>query len=188
MVNSITRIGEERRGEEEREQAFHKVLKILYEIRLGKVSSGAGFLAFSIYSSAMSLEISTPALLFPAVSLLFLSYTNRFLHLAALVRTLHGDWERDGMESARIQIDNLSKRLFLIRWMQLLGALSLLLCVVSMLGILTGSQSVANGTFFAAVVLMSLSLASLVVEILISGGALRILLRQMEVRETRSKS
>lgn len=129
----------------------------------------------------MNLEISTPALLFPAVSLLFLSYTNRFLHLAALVRTLHGEWERDRMESARIQIDNLRKRLFLIRWMQLLGALSLLLCVISMLAVLTGGQGLANGSFFAAIVLMSLSLASLVVEILISGGALRILLKQMEV-------
>lgn len=128
----------------------------------------------------MNLEISTPALLFPAVSLLFLSYTNRFLHLAALVRTLHGEWERDRMESARVQIDNLRKRLFLIRWMQLLGALSLLLCVISMIAVLSGSQVVANATFFAAVVLMSLSLASLVVEITISGGALRILLGQME--------
>ncbi|MEN8774477.1 MAG: DUF2721 domain-containing protein [Akkermansiaceae bacterium] len=129
----------------------------------------------------MNLEISTPALLFPAVSLLFLSYTNRFLHLAALVRTLHGEWKRDRMESARVQIDNLRKRLFLIRWMQLLGALSLLLCVISMLAVLTGGQGLANGSFFSAIVLMSLSLASLVVEILISGGALRILLKQMEV-------
>lgn len=128
----------------------------------------------------MTLEISTPALLFPAVSLLFLSYTNRFLHLAALVRTLHGEWERERMESARIQISNLRKRLFLIRWMQLLGAVSLLLCVISMIAILLEHQGWANGTFFAAVVVMSLSLMSLIVEILISGGALRILLGQME--------
>ncbi len=133
----------------------------------------------------MHLEISTPALLFPAVSLLFLSYTNRFLHLAALVRTLHGEWEKDRMESARVQIDNLSKRLFLIRWMQLLGALSLLLCVISMLAILRDGQALANGSFFAAVVLMSLSLASLVVEILISGGALRILLKRMEIDDSK---
>ena len=133
----------------------------------------------------MPLEISTPALLFPAVSLLFLSYTNRFLHLAALVRTLHGEWEKDRMESARVQIDNLSKRLFLIRWMQLLGALSLLLCVISMLAILMDGQALANGSFFAAVVLMSLSLASLVVEILISGGALRILLKRMEIDDSK---
>lgn len=114
------------------------------------------------------------------MSLLFLSYTNRFLHLAALVRTLHGEWERDRLESAKVQIDNLSKRLFLIRWMQLLGALSLLLCVISMLAILLERQGWANLSFFGAVILMSLSLASLVVEIVISGGALRILLGRME--------
>ena len=128
----------------------------------------------------MTLEISTPALLFPAVSLLFLSYTNRFLHLAALVRALHGEWEKERLESARVQIDNLRRRLFLIRWMQLLGAISLLLCVISMLAILSEHQSLANGTFFAAVVMMSLSLASLIIEIVISGGALRILLGRME--------
>lgn len=89
------------------------------------------------------------------------------------------------MESARVQIDNLSKRLFLIRWMQLLGALSLLLCVISMLAILRDGQALANGSFFAAVVLMSLSLASLVVEILISGGALRILLKRMEIDDSK---
>lgn len=130
-------------------------------------------------SFLMMLEISTPALLFPAVSLLFLSYTNRFLHLAALVRTLHGEWQRDHEDSARVQISNLRKRLFLIRWMQLLGALSLLLCVISMIAILKEDQGLANSAFFAAVVVMSFSLVSLVVEILISGGALRILLQQM---------
>ena len=131
----------------------------------------------------MTLEISTPALLFPAVSLLFLSYTNRFLHLAALVRTLHGEWERERMESARVQIENLKKRLFLIRWMQLLGAVSLLLCVISMIAILLDYQGTANTTFFVAVVMMSFSLASLIVEVLISGGALKILLGQMEEPE-----
>ena len=134
----------------------------------------------------MTLEISTPALLFPAVSLLFLSYTNRFLHLSALVRTLHGEWERDHKDAARVQITNLRKRLFLIRWMQLLGALSLLLCVISMIAILKEQQGLANSAFFAAVVMMSLSLTSLVIEILISGGALRILLKQMETLEKKN--
>ena len=63
--------------------------------------------------------------------------------------------------------------------MQLLGALSLLLCVISMIAILKEDQGLANSAFFAAVVVMSFSLVSLVVEILISGGALRILLQQM---------
>ena len=81
----------------------------------------------------MNLDISTPALLFPAVSLLFLSFTNRFLHLAALIRHLHRDWLKDCDESLLGQIKNIRQRLKLIRWMQLLGALSLLLCVISMM-------------------------------------------------------
>ena len=128
----------------------------------------------------MILELSTPALLFPAVSLLFLSYTNRFLHLAALVRKLHADWLGSHEDTVKIQISNIRRRLELIRWMQLLGALSLFLCVISMLSILTEMQTPARWAFFAAVVLMSLSLASLVVEVMISGGALKILLERME--------
>lgn len=128
----------------------------------------------------MNLELSTPALLFPAVSLLFLSYTNRFLHLAALVRRLHQDWLADHEDTVKIQISNIRRRLELIRWMQLLGAISLFLCVLSMLAIMQNHQKSALWFFFSAVVLMSLSLASLVIEVLISGGALKILLKQME--------
>lgn len=86
----------------------------------------------------MTLEISTPALLFPAISLLFLSYTNRFLHLSALIRQLHHDWLEKGDRTARRQIDNQKSRLKLIRAMQFFGAVSLFLCVLSMLGVIAG--------------------------------------------------
>ena len=128
----------------------------------------------------MELEISTPALLFPAVSLLFLSYTNRFLHLAALVRKLHGDWRATHDATLLVQINDLRVRLRLIRWMQLLGALSLFFCVLAMMSIHLGYQSPAGKLFMGAVALMALSLASLVIEVTISGGALRILLSQVE--------
>ena len=127
----------------------------------------------------MNLEISTPALLFPAISLLFLSYTNRFLHLAALIRNLHRDWLELRDEALLAQIDNIRWRLKLIRWMQLLGALSLLLCVISMVSVIAGLGAVAMIAFASALGLMALSLASLVVEIFVSGGALAILLAQM---------
>jgi hypothetical protein len=131
----------------------------------------------------MSLEVSTPALLFPAISLLFLSYTNRFLHLSALIRELHGQWAERGDCLARQQIENLRKRLVLIRFMQLLGALSLLLCVVSMVSVMAEAQWLAMPSFAAALFLMGASLASLVWEIWISGGALRILLAAMEEKK-----
>ena len=42
----------------------------------------------------MEITFNTPALLFPAISLLLLAYTNRFLALANLVRRLHDEYKR----------------------------------------------------------------------------------------------
>lgn len=128
----------------------------------------------------MNLEISTPALLFPAVSLLFLAYTNRFLHLSALIRTLYHDWEEKRDEVLHAQIENLRRRLVLIRWMQLLGALSLLLCVTSMVAVIFAFQAAGLVAFLVALMLMGISLAFLTMEIWSSGGALQIMLKQIE--------
>jgi hypothetical protein len=135
----------------------------------------------------MTLEVSTPALLFPAVSLLFLSYTNRFLHLSALIRSLHKDWLEKGDALLRAQINNLRRRLTLIRAMQLFGAISLLLCVISMLAIVGENQLLALGSFGIALGLMALSLACLVYEVWISGGALRILLNAVDEKLQQGK-
>ena len=138
-------------------------------------------------ASGMTLEVSTPAILFPAISLLFLSYTNRFLHLAALIRDLHRDWLEKGDAKLRAQIDNLRSRLTLIRAMQLFGAMSLFLCVVSMLSVIGGHQTWAVGAFLGALVLMAVSLGCLIYEVWISGGALRILLDAVESKDGESR-
>ncbi len=126
------------------------------------------------------LTISTPALLFPAVSLLFLAYTNRFLHLAALVRQLHRDWTERQDDCLRAQIDNMRKRLALIRWMQLLGAVSILLCVVAMVAVMLEADLAGWVAFLAALLFMGGSLVCLILEIACSGGALKILLDRVE--------
>lgn len=128
----------------------------------------------------MTLEVSTPALLFPAISLLFLSFTNRFLHLSALIRSLHSEWLERGDLILRAQIDNLRRRLTLIRMMQLFGAVSLFLCVIAMLGVIASQPQPALVAFFTALVLMALSLGCLIYEVWISGGALRIMLNAVE--------
>ncbi len=128
----------------------------------------------------MTLEISTPALLFPAVSLLFLAYTNRFLHLSALVRNLYHDWIELRDEALKTQIDNLRRRLELIRWMQLLGAMSLLLCVISMVTVMMEFQTVGIGAFTLALFLMGCSLFILILEIWQSGGALQVLMDRVQ--------
>lgn len=128
----------------------------------------------------MTLELSTPALLFPAISLLFLAFTNRFLHLSALIRSLHGEWLEQGDVILRAQIDNIRRRLILIRAMQLLGAVSLFLSVVSMLAVIAKLQGIAMLAFLSGLSLMALSLVCLILEIWISGGALNILLNAVE--------
>ena len=81
----------------------------------------------------MEITINTPALLFPAISLLMLAYTNRFLALASLIRNLHSNYKNHtDKEGVLKQIKNLRLRLKLIRQMQLFGVLSLFLCVLSM--------------------------------------------------------
>ncbi len=132
----------------------------------------------------MILEVSTPALLFPAISLLFLSYTNRFLHLAALIRHLHGNWLKEGDATSGAQIENLRRRLTLIRTMQLFGAVSLLLCVIAMLGVIADYNLLAMVVFLVALVMMGVSLICLVYEIWISGGALKILLEAVEKNQS----
>ncbi len=128
----------------------------------------------------MELPVSTYALLFPAVSLLFLSYTNRFLHLSALIRKLHSDWVGNHDDLLIAQISNLRRRLVLIRSMQFLGAVSLLLSILAILIQLCGLEEVACGLFVGALGVMSLSLIGLIWEVWISGGALRIVLKALE--------
>ena len=82
--------------------------------------------------SFMELTFATPALLFPAVSLLFISYTNRFVAYADLVRRLHDRWRSDGSSVLALQITNLRRRIRLIRSMQVSGATSLLFSVICM--------------------------------------------------------
>ena len=127
----------------------------------------------------MDITVSTPALLFPAVSLLFLSYTNRFLALSSLVRRLHSEWQDgDHDDILFAQIKNLSKRLTLIRCMQMSGALSLLFSVLSMITLFLDFQILGKIAFVLALIVMLISLTALIVESAVSGGALRIMLDQ----------
>lgn len=120
------------------------------------------------------ITLATPALLFSAISLLMLAFTNRFLALAALVRNLHALYKEKPNEVLIGQIRNLKTRLNLIRWMQICGITSLLLCVFSMLLIYVGWLGAAELVFGLGLVLMILSLALSIWEIQISVDALNL--------------
>ena len=78
------------------------------------------------------LTLTTPALLFSAISLIMLAYTNRFLAYASVIRNLHDKFLERQEDSLLRQIQNLKLRLNLTRWMQIFGITSLLFCVLTM--------------------------------------------------------
>lgn len=129
------------------------------------------------------LNLTTPSLLFSAISLLMLAYTNRFLSYAQLVRNLKEKVIEDKDSVALNQIDNLRKRLNLIQSMQVYGIMSLLLCVVSMFFIYVKMYSAAGYIFGVALVLLIISLAICVREIVISMKSLNLHLNDMEELE-----
>jgi hypothetical protein len=131
----------------------------------------------------MELNITTPALLFPAISLLLLAYTNRFLALAGLIRELEAQYRAQPDAHIITQIENLRKRVYLIRDMQGFGIASMLCCVVAMLLLFIGSVPAAQFTFGTSLVLMVVSLIFTIREIKISVYALNVLLKGIEEKK-----
>lgn len=128
----------------------------------------------------MEINLTTPALLFPAISLILLAFTNRFLGLATVVRNLSRDYRERQTPSLLGQINQLRHRLILIRNMQAFGAASLLMCVVCMFVLFAGWAIVGGIIFALSLVLMAVSLAISLREIQISVGALNLELSDLE--------
>ena len=119
-----------------------------------------------------ALQLTTPALLFSAISLIMLAYTNRFLAYTAVIRNLHAKYKESPDNTILRQIRNLKLRLFLTKWMQIFGITSLFLCVMTMFLIYIDYQEIAVWVFGAGLLLLLTSLAFLIKEIQISTRAL----------------
>ncbi|AOY01068.1 DUF2721 domain-containing protein [Jeongeupia sp. USM3] len=126
------------------------------------------------------LSLATPSLLFPAISLLMLAYTNRFLALSTIIRQLYDTHRRNPHVNNLRQIGNFRRRVALIRGMQAFGVVSLLSCIVSMVLVFFGHAGPAQFLFIASLALMVLSLLLCLAEVLISDAALNILLQDIE--------
>lgn len=131
----------------------------------------------------MELSLTTPALLFPAVSLLLLAYTNRFLALASLIRNLHATYKTSPDSVLLDQIKNLRERVMLIKNMQAIGIWSLFLCVLCMFVLFAGMYEVGKYIFGVSIILLMWSLALSIREIQISVSALNLHLQDIEEKE-----
>ncbi len=128
----------------------------------------------------MELTLTTPALLFPAISLLLLAYTNRFLTLASLIRELHRSYKNNPEEIIMAQLANLRYRVKLIRNMQIFGVSSFFGCVLCMFMLFAGQINVGKYIFAISLLLLMVSLALSLREVQISIDALSYRLSDLE--------
>jgi hypothetical protein len=128
----------------------------------------------------LPMSLTTPALLFPAISLLLLAYTNRFSISAQLIRQLHTRYLQDAKDVVVRQIANLRLRIILIRWMQAMGVSSFLLCTLTMFLVFINLNLVAQFVFGCSLFLLVLSLLVSLYEIVISTKAIEIEIEDME--------
>ena len=129
----------------------------------------------------LEININTPALLFPAITLLMLAYTNRFLSLSALVRKLHDEYNRGEKEKHILrQMKNIRSRLNLIRYMQSFGVLSFLCCVLCMYSIFRGWMVMAHWIFATSLFCLLVSIILSLLEIQKSTKALELELGDIE--------
>jgi len=131
----------------------------------------------------MNLTITTPAILFPAISVLFLAYANRYLAIAKRIRELYEVFSRTHSPVAKKQVESLRARIRLIITMQLLAVLGIICSVVTMGLIFFGLQSMSQYTFLISMILIILSLLVSMWELLISTQAMNIELQNMEQRK-----
>lgn len=127
----------------------------------------------------MTLSLETPALLFSATSLILLAYTNRFLTIAQIVRSLKKNYDDNHNKNILLEIKNLNLRLTLIRYMQLFGVMCLFLSVFAMLLLYVNQENFGIYFFGASLLCLLLSLGISFWEISISVNALRVHLKDL---------
>ncbi len=129
----------------------------------------------------MELSVNIPALLFPAISLIMLAYTNRFLALSNRVRVLHDKYQQQEQRLVIFgQIKNLKYRIKLIQRMQTYGVASLLLSLLSMFFIFIQFQGIAKFIFAISLITFSVSIFLSLIEIRLSTKAIELELSDME--------
>lgn len=126
------------------------------------------------------LSITTPAILFPTISLLLLAYTNRYVAISNRIRMLHSQYKTDSSKLILAQIKILKSRILLIRNMQLLGIASMFFAAFAMFLIFYNISEIAHIVFGVSLILILSSLAVCGIEVYLSNKALFIQIRDIE--------
>lgn len=128
----------------------------------------------------MQMSMTTPALLFPAISLLLLAYTNRFVVLTNVIRQLSNLEGAKSEDLIHRQITTLRKRLYIIRSMQSFGVTSFVVCTLSMFALFLGWDMLGQLLFGGSLILLVMSLLCSLYEVQISTNAITIELERLD--------
>ena len=124
------------------------------------------------------MDITTPAILFPAISLLFIAYTNRLHSLSVLIRAMTTEGSDESKtKHTEEQLDILQKRVNYIKRMQVFGILSFIFNLITIICIYINYDYLANYIFGFGLFMLSASLLFALLETLISTKALDIHLK-----------
>ena len=130
-----------------------------------------------------NMSLTTPALLFPAISLLLLAYTNRFLTLAQVIRQMHAGSKEEVPELVRRQLKGLKHRIRLIKQMQGFGVLSFILSALAMFMLFLEQQTAGKVLFGLSLLTLAVSLLLSLLEVMVSTDALNIVLGDLEQKK-----
>lgn len=128
----------------------------------------------------MELNLSIPALLFPAISLSMLAYNARYLAIAALIRQLHKAYQEEASPALSQQVRQLQQRLGIIKQMQAIAILSFLFSAISMFLIYIEWRFWANLIFGTSLLALMVSLVLSFIEVQLSTRSLKVQLSDME--------
>jgi len=136
----------------------------------------------------MDITINTPALLFPAISLVMLAYTNRFLALSNRVRSLHDKYVENKTNDSTLhaQIKSIRYRLKLIKHMQTLGVITFIICILCIFLVYIDEMMLANIFFALSLIAFATSLIISLIEVQMSNKAIELQLSDIEGLENPS--
>ena len=121
------------------------------------------------------MDMTTPALLFPAISLLFVAYTNRLHSLSVLIRAMTTEGSDESKtKHTEEQLDILKKRVTYIKRMQVFGIVSFIFNLMTIICFYIEQISLAYYIFGFGLIMLSASLIFALLETLISTKALDI--------------
>ncbi len=132
----------------------------------------------------MTIPITTPALLFPAIAILMLGYVNRYIGAASVIRAITKDYST-GHRRVQVveQLQIMQKRIGLFRYMLEIGAFALAMACLSMFLIFVDKQQAGNLVFGLSLVAMITSTLVSFYETVLSNQSLNIEINDVYQKE-----